>query len=292
MRQNIKRIVPSAVGSLSKSRILDRTRALKMALMLCLFGLSLSAFGQNRIGNQNRPAFTTFSHDPGVAAQGHYPGSQYGSSSFALSEPNFTALFDQVRREEEQGSDQQSATYQELVRRQCVRAVQEKDTRFLENSCGWTREEEQDAAPHANPEAPDQSDLLKNSKDREFILRNFRTMYVDARDAKYFGSRQLKAALGRNKDFWRLNVRMVDDPRVADVILKVSYTFAWDFPFELTHRNTTIVLLSGKGEGPFSGPLGAADVARNLVNMAKPWREEKKSPGSPSSPSSEKIKGP
>jgi hypothetical protein len=47
----------------------------------------------------------------------------------------------------------------------------------------------------------------------------------------------------------------------------------------LTHRNTTIVLLSGKGEGPFSGPLGAADVARNLVNLAKPWREEKKAAG-------------
>jgi hypothetical protein len=157
--------------------------------------------------------------------------------------------------------------------------VQEKDARFLENSCGWPREEEQDAAPHADPEAPDQSELLKNSKDRDFILRNFRTMYVDARDAKYFGSRQLKAALGKNQDFWKLNVRMVDDPGVADVILKVSYTFAWDFPFELTHRNTTIVLLSGKGEGPFSGPLGAADVARNLVNMAKPWREEKKAAG-------------
>jgi hypothetical protein len=58
------------------------------------------------------------------------------------------------------------------------------------------------------------------------------------------------------------------------VILKVSYTFARDYPFELTHRNTTIVLLSGKGEGPFSGPLGADDVARNLVNLTKPWREK------------------
>ena len=67
-----------------------------------------------------------------------------------------------------------------------------------------------------------------------------------------------------------------DDPRVADTVLKVSYTFAWDFPFELLHQNTTIVLLSGKGEGPFSGPLGAADVARNFVNAAKTWREQKK----------------
>jgi hypothetical protein len=262
MRQNFKRIAVSP------------TIVLKAAFIFSLFGLSLAAFGQNRIGNQGRPAFTNFRYDPGLAAQGHYPGSQYGGMPFTPQETNFTMIFDQARREAEQPGNYQSATYQELLRRQCVRAVQERDAHFLENSCGWRREEEQDAAPHADPEAPDQSDLLKNSKDRDFILRNFRTMYVDARDAKFFGSRQLKAALGKNKDFWKLNVRMVDDPRVADVILKVSYTFAWDFPFELTHRNTTIVLLSGKGEGPFSGPLGAADVARNLVNLAKPWREK------------------
>jgi hypothetical protein len=185
-------------------------------------------------------------------------------------------MFDQVRREAEQSGNYQSATYQELVRRQRARAAQEEEIGCRDSWCSELHEE-QDL--QANPDAPDQSELLKNSRDRDFILHNFRTMYVDARDARYFGSRQLKAALGKNKDFWKLNVRMVDDPRVADVILKVSYTFAWDFPFELTHRNTTIVLLSGKGEGPFSGPLGAADVARNFVNMAKPWREEKKAAG-------------
>jgi len=270
MRQNLKSIAAS------------RTIVVKAAFTFLLFGLSLSGLAQNR------PTFTTIRHDPGLAAQGHYPGSQYVGTAFMPPESNFTMVFDQARREAaqdqarreaEQPANYQSANYQELLRRQCVRAVQEKDARFLENYCGWPREEEQDAAPHADPQAADQSDLLKNSKDRDFILRNFRTMYVDARDARYFGSRQLKAALGKNKDFWKLNVRMVDDPAVADVILKVSYTFAWDFPFELTHRNTTIVLLSGKGEGPFSGPLGAADVARNLVNLAKPWREEKKASG-------------
>ncbi|HZD96055.1 MAG TPA: hypothetical protein VE133_17470 [Candidatus Sulfotelmatobacter sp.] len=132
---------------------------------------------------------------------------------------------------------------------------------------------------HANPEAPDQSELLRNSKDRDFILRNFHTMYVDAREAKYFGSQQMKAALGQNKEFQKLNIRMVDDPRVADVVLKITYTFAWDYPFELRHQNTTYVLLSGKGDGPFSGPLGAADVARQFANAAKPWREQKKADG-------------
>jgi hypothetical protein len=48
----------------------------------------------------------------------------------------------------------------------------------------------------------------------------------------------------------------VEDARVADTVLTVGYTFAWDYPFALRHQNTTMILVSGKGEGPFSGPLG------------------------------------
>ena len=130
-------------------------------------------------------------------------------------------------------------------------------------------------AQRANPDAPDQSELLKNSKDPDFILRNFKTMCVVTRDIKYFDARQMVAALGQNEDFNKLNIHIVDDPRVADVVLEVSYTFAWDYPFKLRHQNTTLILLAGKGEGPFSGPLGAADVARVFVEKAKPWRTAK-----------------
>ncbi len=127
-------------------------------------------------------------------------------------------------------------------------------------------------AQRATPDAPEKSELLKNSKDREFILRNFKTMYVVTRDINFFDNAQMKAALHRNGDFEKLNITIVDDPRVADVVLEVTYTFAWDYPFELKHQNTTFVLLAGKGEGPFSGPLGAADVAREFVELAKSYR--------------------
>ena len=126
--------------------------------------------------------------------------------------------------------------------------------------------------PAADPGAPDQSESLKVSKDPDFIVRNFKTMYVNAEDAKFFDSNLMKAALGRNKDFARLNIRIVDDPHVADVVLVVSYTFAWEYPFELRHQNTTAVLLAGKGIGPFSGPAGAASVASEFVSLAKPFR--------------------
>lgn len=131
-------------------------------------------------------------------------------------------------------------------------------------------------AQTATPDAPDQSELLKNSKDPDVILHNFKTMYVEIRsDNNFFDPTQMKAALYRNPDFATLNIHVVDDRRVADVVLSVGYTFAWDFPFELRHQNTTTVLLAGKGEGPFSGPLGAADVAKIFVNLAKPWRTAK-----------------
>jgi hypothetical protein len=56
-------------------------------------------------------------------------------------------------------------------------------------------------------------------------------------------------------------------------VLTVGYTFAWDYPFSLQHQNTSMVLLSGKGSGPFSGPAGAKSVANELVKLLKPHRQ-------------------
>jgi hypothetical protein len=115
------------------------------------------------------------------------------------------------------------------------------------------------------------SEILK-SKDPDFILRNFRTMYIDASEAKFFDSARMAAALGSRTDFKALHVSLVNDRRLADVVLQVSYTFAWDYPYLLRHQVTSIVLLSGKGNGPFSGPAGAESVAGRLIDMLKPYR--------------------
>jgi hypothetical protein len=130
-------------------------------------------------------------------------------------------------------------------------------------------------ASRVTPDAPEKSDVLSASKDKEFILTNFRTMYIDARKANYFDSAELKGAFGKNDDFAKLDISIVDNPSVADTILTVSYVFAWDYPFQLKHQNSGIVLLSGKGYGPFSGPLGAASVAAEFVKAAKKHRTPK-----------------
>jgi len=240
------------------------------ATLTLLLGLSLSGLAQSQTIDRSRTlgssgSYGNLDNDLRRSVQGHYPGPPAGRLPFAPAETNFDAVFDTVGRQQEK-----SATYQEIVERQRLRAAQE-DSR---DDFQWYKES--DPPVHANPDAPDQSELLKKSKDRDLILRNFRTMYVDAHDATYFSNALMKSALGKNPEFQKLNIRIVDDPSVADAVLRVSYTFAWEYPFELMHRNTTIVLLSGKGEGPFSGPLGAADVARNFVNAAKQWREVKK----------------
>lgn len=121
------------------------------------------------------------------------------------------------------------------------------------------------------------SEILK-SRDPDFILRNFRTLYVDARKAKFFGDTQMKAALGSNKEFTAMRIAVVDDPSLADVVLEVAYTFMWDYPFSLRHQNTSIVLVAGKGAGPFSGPAGAASVARELAKLLKPYRSAPPAP--------------
>ncbi len=97
-------------------------------------------------------------------------------------------------------------------------------------------------------------------------------MMVNASRAKFFDHEEMKGALGDNKIFRTLNIIIVDDLAFADVVLKVSYTFAWDYPFSLKHQNTSMVLLSGKGAGPFSGPLGAHSVAEELVKLLRPYR--------------------
>jgi len=108
--------------------------------------------------------------------------------------------------------------------------------------------------------------------DADAILRSFKTMYVLAQKTRFFSSNDLGAALAQNKDFTSLHIQIVDDPKAADVVLDVTYTPAWDYPFELKHQSTSMVLLAGKGTGPFSGPVGATSVAKELVKLAKPYR--------------------
>ena len=63
----------------------------------------------------------------------------------------------------------------------------------------------------------------------------------------------------------------VEDKSIADAVLEVNYTFAWDYPFALTSQG--VLLASGKGYGPFSVALGATDVAKKLTALLRSGRQ-------------------
>ena len=237
----------------------------QFVLAAFIFSATFACFAQDENANQPKPDASTESNQP---VQEEFllclQGGNSGSATDTQCVPAATKVV--IINESTRRDMEDAAAYRALMR---ARAIQQQEA---------ARTQQYDPEPklRANPDASDQSVLLKNSKDHDYILRNFHTMYVDARDAQYFGGDQLKAALGKNEEFAKLNIHIVDDARVADTVLTVGYTFAWDFPFALRHQNTTMILVSGKGEGPFSGPLGAADVARQFINQVKGWREEKK----------------
>jgi hypothetical protein len=248
------------------------TKTTQFTLAAFLFGATFTGFAQDQNASQPKPDASTQSNQPvksePIKNDSHcvVQGSNPGSPTETQCVPVGTSVV--IINNGTQSADDGAASYMEQVR---ARAAQQEAAR--------TQRYDPEPKLHANPDASDPSVLLKNSKDHDYILRNFHTMYVDAKDAQYFGSDQMKAALGNNEDFAKLNIHIVEDARVADTVLTVGYTFAWDYPFALRHQNTTMILVSGKGEGPFSGPLGATDVARQFVNAVKAWREEKKATG-------------
>ena len=73
---------------------------------------------------------------------------------------------------------------------------------------------------------------------------------------------------GKEQRLPSLRISLVDDPSLADTILEVGYTFAWDYPYTLRHQNTATILVSGKGSGPFSGPAGATGVVEPEIEAS------------------------
>ncbi len=194
---------------------------LALALSLSL-SFSSTARGQNP--NLGRP----------TVQPGPYRYTQAPVDRNRIGTPDFEAMQAQLR----------------LAQAQQSNAIRNEEQQPVHPATSKSREPQE----LAHPDAPDQSDLLKNSKDPDFILKNFHTMWVDAREAQYFGSDQMKAALGRNKEFRELNIRIVDDPHVADVLLKVGYTFAWEYLFSSSIRTQPWSWSRARGWVHFQGP--------------------------------------
>jgi S1-C subfamily serine protease len=109
--------------------------------------------------------------------------------------------------------------------------------------------------------------------DRQAILRNMQTIYIDADKAKEFGSDDMKAALESNASFPSVKLRVVDDPKAADGVLVIRHTVGWEFPFELRTPDRKTLLLFGASRA-YEGKTAAANLAIDFIRLARSARNQ------------------
>lgn len=118
--------------------------------------------------------------------------------------------------------------------------------------------------------AQKRAQVVGSAQSAPATIRDLKTMTIVVHVAG-LSRAEVQRALMQNEDFRSLGISLVEDRAIADAVLEVNYTFAWDYPFALTSQG--VLLASGKGYGPFSVALGATDVARKLTALLKSGRQ-------------------
>ncbi len=139
-----------------------------------------------------------------------------------------------------------------------------------ENAREVAANEEPARSPAANPTEAESSDIL-STRDPQVMLQKFRTLYVSSKTV-WLKEDVIQAALSRQPEFMAWKIVVVSDPKVADLRLTVNRVlFTWDWTYELTHRNTGMVLHTGKITS-IEGRTAATDIAQHLVGLIKTVR--------------------
>ena len=126
-------------------------------------------------------------------------------------------------------------------------------------------------APAAPPKATKPEP--KPKADRQAILHSMQTIYIDADNAKEFGSADMKAALESNRSFPLLKLRVVDDPKAADAVLIIRHSAGWEFPFELKSPDRSTLLLFGAGRA-YEAKTAVANIAIDFIQKTRQYRNK------------------
>ncbi|MGB8259639.1 MAG: trypsin-like peptidase domain-containing protein [Terracidiphilus sp.] len=111
-----------------------------------------------------------------------------------------------------------------------------------------------------------QSSAAIAGADPKQILKNAHTIYIDSKTA-FLTVDTMGRALTQNKDWEKLGLVLVRDPRVADLLIEVDRPlFTYTHTFVISDRKTTIVLGSGKVIA-FDGILASSGLAREVVKV-------------------------
>lgn len=126
-------------------------------------------------------------------------------------------------------------------------------------------------------EGPEKSELIA-SRDPKFILRKFRTLYVTSKTV-WLKDEVMKNALRQQPQFTDLGLVLVDNPKLADAVLVTDRVLmTWDFTYNLSHQNTSIILATGKFtsiDGMTAASVIAKDVVRRIQTEGMPPGEAK-----------------
>jgi Trypsin-like peptidase domain len=114
-------------------------------------------------------------------------------------------------------------------------------------------------------EVPQSSAAISGSNPKE-ILRNAKTIYIHSKTS-FLTVDTVDRALALQKDWPKLGLTIVQDPRVADLLIEIDRPlFTYVHTFVIVDKRTSIVLGTGKVTA-FDGTIASGGIARDIVKI-------------------------
>jgi len=132
-----------------------------------------------------------------------------------------------------------------------------------------------------NAEVP-QSSAALSGFDSKQALKTARTIFIRSKTS-FLTVDTLDRALAMQKDWPKLELAIVQDPRVADILIEIDRPlFTYVHTFVIVDKRTSVVLGSGKVTA-FDGTIASPDIAKNIVKIFSAARLPE--PDKPTAPS-------
>jgi hypothetical protein len=114
-------------------------------------------------------------------------------------------------------------------------------------------------------DVPQSSAAIANSDPKQ-MLKNARTIYVHSKTL-FLTVDTLDRALALEKDWPRLELTIVQDQRVADLLIEIDRPlFTYVHTFVIVDKRTSIVLGSGKVTA-FDGTIASGGIAKDIIKI-------------------------
>jgi hypothetical protein len=111
-----------------------------------------------------------------------------------------------------------------------------------------------------------QSSAAIAGSDPKQILKNARAIYIRSKTS-FLTVDTLDRALAQQKDWDKLGITLVQDPRVADLLIEIDRPlFTYVHTFVISDKKTTIVLGAGKVTA-FDGTIASGGLAKDIVKI-------------------------